>query len=72
GQMERALDALKKAFRITPNNPDISYSLAQAYLANKQYDLAMRYARNLAQLVPGNQQIQQFIQQIKMMQSLNK
>ncbi|MBU2893610.1 hypothetical protein KO495_09790 [Colwellia sp. D2M02] len=72
GQMDRSLAALQHAFKITPNNPDISYSLAQAYLAKKQYDLALRYAKNLALLVPGNQQIQQFIQQIQTMQSLNR
>lgn len=71
GQTDNALTAMQKAFELNPNNPDINYSLAQSHLVKKEYRQALRYAQNLAGLVPGNQQVQQFLKQVEMMASLN-
>jgi len=72
GDMPHAISALEHAFTLAPNNPDISYSLAQWYAGEENYAQALFYARNLARLVPGNQQVQQFIQQLEMMNSIGK
>ena len=71
GNMPAAISALERAFNLTPNNPDINYSLAQWYVAEENYSQALFYARNLARLVPGNQQVQQFVKQLEMMNSIN-
>jgi tetratricopeptide (TPR) repeat protein len=72
GDMPHAISALEHAFTLAPNNPDISYSLAQWYAGEENYAQALFYARNLARLVPSNQQVQQFIQQLEMMNSIGK
>jgi hypothetical protein len=45
--------------------------LAQWYVAQENYKQALFYARNLARLVPGNQQVEQFVKQLEMMNSIN-
>ena len=70
-QNQLAIRYFEKAYAIEPNNPDISYSLAQSYIALNQFKHALFYAENLARLVPNNKQIQQMVEQLRMMQAVN-
>ncbi len=69
GKRSEAIDQLLVVYSYTPGNPDISYSLSQAYLAENDFINALFYARKLAELVPGNPQIEAMVEQIKLMQN---
>jgi len=65
GKSNEAIDQLLIVYSHTPSNPDISYSLSQAYLAENDFINALTYARKLAELVPGNPQMEAMVEQIE-------
>ncbi len=65
GQLEQAARQLRRAFAISPNNPDISYTLAQVYLSLGNNKAALQAAHHLNTLVPGNPQIQGLLRHIQ-------
>ena len=69
--IHQAIRYFEKAYAITPTNPDISYSLTQSYIALNQFKQALFYAKNLARLLPNDQQIAQMINQLRIMQGVN-
>ncbi|KKD01301.1 tetratricopeptide repeat protein [Photobacterium halotolerans] len=67
GQYQVASTYLHRALTQSPANPDVHYTLVQNYLMLKDYDNALYFAQQLSQLLPGNPQIQQLVQQIGVM-----
>ncbi len=68
GLRKQAIEQLLVVYSHTPGNPDTSYSLSQAYFAEKDFAKAYFYARKLAALVPGNPQIKAMVEQMRSMQ----
>lgn len=66
GDVENAINAIKRSLSINPANADAHSNLAAAYYAKKEYDLAiMHYDEALKHGGAVNPQLAQLLQQLR-------
>ena len=65
GQAGPAVAVLQKGLAAAPNDQELLYGLASIAAASGQRDVALPAARRLAELDPGNQEVQRFLAQLE-------
>lgn len=65
GQPKQAIEALERAYHLSPKNPDLVYGLSQSYAELNNYQAALFYAAQLSQLLPDNPQVERYIEQLQ-------
>ena len=65
GQAALSVTTLRKALASAPDDRELLYGLASIAAAAGQREVALGAARRLAELDPGNQEIQQFLAQLE-------
>lgn len=68
GRPVQAIGVLKKSLKSTPNDPQVLIALAQYTLDMKEEGVALQYAEKAQKLLPEDQAIAQFVQQLKGLQ----
>lgn len=71
GEVTQAVAKLKTAHELAPARLDILYALVAGYAKLKQYDAALHYTLLLRQLTGPDQQVDNMIQRLQMMSSMN-
>jgi len=62
---QEAEQAYRQALKIESENPDYLYGIVTLYVQQENYEQALIHAEKLADLLPGNVQIQQLIESIE-------
>ena len=64
-KIEDALSAFLQAIRLEPNNPEFIQNVTQLLVQKGRWSEALPHARNLASLLPQNQEVRAFVTQIE-------
>ncbi|QCZ94919.1 tetratricopeptide repeat protein [Salinimonas iocasae] len=71
GEKSAATVALEKAFETDDANPELTYLLVQINLQQKHHAKALKYAKHLSALLPGNPQIKALVEKLELQRYLN-
>jgi len=64
GRPQEAEQAYRQALELDPENPDYLYGIVTLYIQQENYEDALKKARELERLLPGNRQIRDLIRNI--------
>ncbi|MFP6886467.1 MAG: hypothetical protein VB997_02860 [Opitutales bacterium] len=66
-ERDKAAAAILTAAKLEPSNHEFPQSLAQLYAQSSRWKEALPHAARVAKLLPGNQQAQAFLAQVRSM-----